>query len=126
MHEYPNNRPSGRIGLYGMEFYAHHGVGQAERLMGRSFIVDLSLDMEVEGAALYDDLEKTADYEKMYQIVKAEMAVNAALMETVARRIAWRIKNLYPKAKNIELTIKKISPFIGGKCRHAEVKYFVD
>lgn len=125
MQENPRNKPSGRIGLYGMEFYAHHGVGQAERLMGRIFSVDLSLDLDVEEAALTDDLALTADYEKMYQIVKAEMAVGSALMETVARRVAWRLKNLYPKAKNIELTIRKMSPFIGGKCSHAEVKYFV-
>lgn len=45
----------------GLEFYAHHGVPDAEQAVGHRYAVDLELDVR-EKATLTDRIEDTVDY----------------------------------------------------------------
>lgn len=114
---------SGSIAIKEMEFYAFHGVDPTEQKIGRNFQVDISFELDFEKAAIEDKLEETADYGVLYEIAKNDMAVTERLLETVVRRIAWRVKNKYPKAKNLKVLIRKMAPIVGGKTGHAEVGY---
>ena len=62
------------IELTGMEFHAFHGCLESERKEGNTFVVDFRGKMDAKKAAKTDDLSKTADYSKIYEIVAAEMA----------------------------------------------------
>ena len=117
------NKGKGHIEINNMEFYAFHGVDPIEQKIGRTFKVTVDFDYDFETAAIEDKLEETADYGDVYQIVKTEMQVTERLLETVCRRIAWRIKNAYLKAENISVSIKKMAPIVGGKVEFAQVSY---
>ena len=47
------------IFLSNVKFYARHGVGAQERLVGNTFIVDLRLKLDFSKAAETDDLNYT-------------------------------------------------------------------
>ena len=81
-----------KIELREMRFYAHHGVGEQETVVGNWFTVDLTLEAPLEGAVESDDLSATINYAEAYEVVKAEMAVPSKLIEHVAGRIMRALK----------------------------------
>ena len=112
---------NGRISLEGLELHAFHGVYPHERESGNWFEVDISVETNILEGAIKDDLEKTVNYETLYQIVKEEMEVPSKLLETVAEKIVARVINDLRQVEMVELKIAKINPPIGGKCRKASL-----
>ncbi|MBI1185357.1 dihydroneopterin aldolase [bacterium] len=124
MYQNPfDSKVMGSIALEGMEFFAFHGVSETEQKIGRTFVVDVHFEMDFEKAAIDENLEETADYARLYQIVKSEMKITQKLLESVARRMAWRIKNEFPTCHNLQVAISKMAPIVGGKCTLAKVSY---
>ena len=101
-----------KVKLEGMQFFAHHGYYKEEQKMGCQFILDAQV--EVKSFDEFDDrIDDTVDYQKVYEICTEEMATTQQLIETVAFRIASRMKAL----KNVtggEISIKKCQPKLGG------------
>ena len=120
-----NAKTSGSISLNTMEFYAFHGVSDVEQKIGRTYLVDISLNYDFESAAIEDDLAKTVDYAQLFKVVSREMKITERLMETLSRRIAWKVKNIYPKANNLHVQITKKAPIVGGKTEAAKVEYVI-
>lgn len=112
---------SGRIALEGLEFRAFHGVYPHERESGNWFEVDIAVETDFSAAAQKDDLTGTVNYETLYGIVKAEMEKPSKLLETVAEKIIQDVLQQLKVVSNVELSISKINPPIGGKCRRATV-----
>ncbi len=46
-----------RIILDGMQFYGFHGVNTEDRALGQSYIVDLTVEMDLTGPGASDRLE---------------------------------------------------------------------
>ena len=46
----------GQIQLNGMEFYAYHGCYQEEQVIGNHFLVDITMDTDMEKVSNSDDL----------------------------------------------------------------------
>ena len=112
---------SGRIALEGLEFHAFHGVYPHERESGNWFEVDIAVETDFSGAAKHDNLSGTVDYETLYRIVKAEMEKPSKLLETVAEKIIDDVLHQLKTVSSVELSISKINPPIGGKCKRATV-----
>jgi len=112
---------NGRISLEGLEFHAFHGVYPHERESGNWFEVDISIETNILEGAIRDELDKTVNYETLYQIVKEEMEVPSKLLETVAEKIVERVLNALPEVGLVELKLSKINPPIGGKCKRASL-----
>lgn len=112
---------TGRISLEGLELHAFHGVYPHERESGNWFEVDISVETNILEGAIEDNLEKTVNYETLYQIVKEEMEVPSKLLETVAEKIVARVINDLRQVEMVDLKIAKINPPIGGKCRKASL-----
>ena len=73
----------------GIEVFAHHGVFEAERRDGQTFLVDLALGVDTAAAAASDDLARTVDYGSLVTDVVAAVAADPVdLIETVAERVA--------------------------------------
>lgn len=51
-----------RIFLEDIRFYGHHGVTRAQQTVGAWFSVDVELSLDLEPAAVSDDIRATADY----------------------------------------------------------------
>ena len=112
---------TGKISLEGLEFHAFHGVYPHERESGNCFEVDISVVTNILEGAIDDDLEKTVNYEILYQFVKEEMEKPSKLLETVAEKIVERVLLDLPEVEQVELKIAKINPPIGGKCKKASL-----
>jgi dihydroneopterin aldolase len=114
------------IKLQGMSFYAHHGYYTHEQTRGNTYIVDVSVDYDVDAAALGDDLHKTVNYEVIYRICGDIMENPCKLIETVAFRIAHEIQHRFPDLKNITVTLHKLKPELGGPVDSAQIIYKLD
>jgi 7,8-dihydroneopterin aldolase/epimerase/oxygenase len=80
-----------RITVTGIEVFAHHGVLPHERELGQRFVVDLTLDLDLGGAAASDDVADTVHYGELAGDVAALVAADPVdLIETVADRVARR------------------------------------
>ncbi len=112
---------NGKISLEGLEFHAFHGVYPHERESGNWFEVDISVDTNILEGAVRDELDKTVNYELLYQFVKEEMQKPSKLLETVAEQIVERVLRDLPEVQQVELKIAKINPPIGGKCKKASL-----
>ncbi|MEI8201804.1 MAG: dihydroneopterin aldolase [Bacteroidota bacterium] len=103
------------ISIEGMEFFAYHGCFDEEQLIGTRFVVDASMEVNVEEACVSDNLHKTIDYQKVYALIKVEMEIKSHLLENVCWRIISSIKKQFPEIIQLHVKVSKMSPPIGGK-----------
>ena len=115
----------GLIKLRGMDFHAYHGVYPKEREIGNRFQVNLCVDFPFERLASEDDLEKTLDYDQLYQVVAGVMRQQANLIEHLAHKIAERIQLEYPQITGLTVEVRKYNPPINGSCEYAAVEVTV-
>ena len=102
------------IFLSNVKFYARHGVGAQEKLVGNTFIVDLRLKLDFSGAIDSDDLNFTVSYADVYKVVKAEMKIPSLLLENVSGRIIKRLFEDFPTVEAIDLKLSKQNPPMGA------------
>lgn len=98
------------ITLHKMKFFAYHGVGEQERVVGNHFDVTLKVYCPMEKAMTDDDLDGTVNYADLYATVEAEMAQPSLLLENVAYRITQAVKKNFPTVTGGEITISKLTP----------------
>ena len=110
-----------KIELRRMTFYAYHGVAPQETRVGNTFVVDLIVTAPLEKAVYSDDLEDTINYAGIYSLVRAEMEIPSKLLERVAGRIIFTLKDFYPQIEEIEITLSKLNPPFGGDIHSASV-----
>ncbi len=111
-----------KIYLEDLEFYAYHGFFDFEKKEGQSFFVSLILEMDLAPAGTSDDLELTANYGAVYDIV-ADITLNNQfdLIETLAERIAAAVLKEFPKVESVTVRVDK--PKAPGSVRfHAAVE----
>ncbi len=112
------------VRLVNAVFYAHHGVMQEEHRIGGRFEVDVAMDLDVDAAAMEDDLSKTVDYERVYAFIKEVMLANTFyLIEKIAYTIAHEVLDHYTIVVAVEVTVRKPNPPVGGPCDRADVTY---
>jgi dihydroneopterin aldolase len=96
-----------RIELRGLTARGHHGVLDAERRDGQSFIVDVALVVDTVPAAASDDLADTVDYAALSDgIVAIVTGKPVNLLETLASRIAERCLD-DPRVVETTVTVHK-------------------
>jgi len=118
-------KKSGKIILNKMEFYGSHGVPKAERTVKQQFLISVSFDFDFTEAAIDDDLTKTINYVKVYDLCKEELSKEYKLIESIAYRIAHSIKDKFSSTKNIEVKISKPQVQMKGKLENVEVVFFL-
>lgn len=102
------------ISIENMEFYAFHGHYHEEQIVGSKFLVNLTIEADLDKASVSDALKDTINYQAVYRVVKEEMEKKSKLLESIAKRI---IDSLYAHFENIQkVTVKvsKMNPPIGG------------
>ena len=109
------------ISLNGMEFYAHHGCFEEERVIGTRFEVDVDLEADTTIAQHSDNVSDTVNYQSVYNVVKREMAVASHLLEHVADRIAKSLLNEFGTVEEVSVKVSKLNPPLGGVLKSASV-----
>jgi dihydroneopterin aldolase len=96
-----------RLQLTGLEVFAHHGVAAEERQIGQKFLVDLSIEIDLEPAGNSDNLADTIDYSRLASSVHELVAGSSwNLIEKVAERAAALVLEL-PRVASVEVTVHK-------------------
>ena len=112
----------GKVSLEGMEFYARHGYYEEERVIGNKYSVDITLELDFTDASLKDKLEGTVNYERVYEIVRDVMSIDANLLEHLAGKIIKAIRESFKEIKKVEVKVSKYNPPIKGLCHRATVE----
>ncbi len=100
-------RPSDTIVLRGLRGHGHHGVYAEERTAGQSFLVDVTLWLDLSGAARSDDVADTVHYGELAKDVVAVVEGEPVqLIETLAERIAGACL-AYDRVDRARVTVHK-------------------
>jgi dihydroneopterin aldolase len=98
-----------------MGFYGYHGVLEEERKLGQKFFVDAVLYLPLKEAGRKDDLNFTANYAAVYEVIRRIVTKERfALLEGLAERICQEIFASCPSVQKILLRIKKPEAPIDG------------
>jgi dihydroneopterin aldolase len=111
----------GQLVLNGMEFYAHHGHFEEEKIIGGRFVVDMVIETDIARASETDDLGDTVDYSKVYEAVKSEMTHPTHVLEHLAKRIIDAVYAVSEKISKVTVTVSKLNPAIGGNMNRFSV-----
>lgn len=110
------------IRLVNMIFYGYHGVAAAEKETGRRYEVDCEMETDITKAARTDNLEDTANYYKVYQIVEEFLERHRYnLLETLAERLKDEIKK-QTGVQHLTLRVRKRIPPVPGNIDYIEVE----
>lgn len=112
---------NGIVALEGMEFFAYHGFYKEEQRIGNKYSVDLKLRTDFSKAAEEDDLSGTINYESVYNLVKHEMLHPKKLLESIGQKIIMAVMDEFPRVQEVEVSVSKFNPPIGGVCAKAKV-----
>ena len=104
----------GTLELEGMEFRAHHGCLERERVAGNDFVVDFRGEVNMSAAAQSDRLEDAVNYALIYEVVAEEMAKPSDLLEHVAGRIVKAIAEKFPEFVSFSVRVSKKRPPVAG------------
>ncbi len=104
-----------------MRFYAYHGVGEQERKVGNTFLVDLIVEGDFSNACQSDQLSDAINYAELYELVSKVMQVPCNLLEHLAENICNAIKQDFPQLQHVEITLTKQNPPIVGQMESASV-----
>lgn len=107
------------IEIRNAQFYAFHGVMQQEQIVGGHYTIDLSL--KIAHLPENDEIEETVSYADIYEILKREMAIPSKLLESVCKRIIESILAEQELVEEVEITLTKVTPPMGGDSLSASV-----
>ena len=88
---------------------------------GNDFVVDLILTAPLEQAVKSDELDDTINYAAVYAVVKEQMDIPSKLIEHVAGRILYALKERFPQLAAVELKLSKLNPPFGGDVHSASI-----
>jgi dihydroneopterin aldolase len=112
----------GIIRIEDMEFYAFHGHFKEEQIVGNKFLVDLTIETDMQKAAESDILADAVNYQRAYEIIKSQMGMKSHLLEHIAGRI---LDSLYSEMQGISkatVRVSKMNPVMGGKIGRVSVE----
>lgn len=106
------------IELNALQFHAHHGLYEKEKINGNDFEVNVKLHVSTEGPITH--LEETIDYSIIYSLIATRMQQPTELLETLVQDMVQLILNVDLRIKMVCVSITKLHPpikkFIGNVC----------
>lgn len=107
--------------LENITLFANHGVFPQEKKVGNVFVVSLKIKVDFSKSCVSDNLEDTVSYASVYEDVKKEMDIPSKLLEHVAYRIIYSLKEKYSEIEEVEIKLSKRNPPVGGQIDYASV-----
>jgi len=103
-----------KVSLKDIRFFSYHGFYPEEQIIGNEFFIDIDTEFEVFTQG-NDDISKTVNYERLFEIANTEMKRTQKLLETVAYHILEQIKNEFLIVSSARVAIRKMNPPLKGK-----------
>jgi dihydroneopterin aldolase len=112
------------IRILGVEVYAHHGVGDAERELGGRYSFDLEIDTDIADAAASDNLSDTVNYVSAYEIAH-DVIVNTKrkLLESIVSQVVQTLLQEIPQAARVTMRLRKLRAPINGVLDAVEIEH---
>lgn len=111
----------GKIILEDMEFYAYHGCFKEERVVGNKFIVNLTIETNMDKPSKTDDIKDALNYQTAYKLVKEQIQIKSHLLENIAKRILDSLLSNFKNIEKVSVKVSKMNPPIGGKLKCVSV-----
>ena len=109
------------ITLQDIELRAYHGCYDLEQKVGNRFLVDLNSTTELGCVADEDAVEKAVNYLTVYESVSRVMKIKCRTIECVAQNIIHAVKEQFPQIVEVECSVAKLAPPLGGKIGRVSV-----
>ena len=103
------------IRLDGIYLRAFHGCYDLEQQVGNRFRVDVVIRTPLGDLPKTDDVTQAVNYRTVYEIVERTMQRTQRTVEAAAANIIEAIRAEFPQIVEIECTVAKIAPPLGGK-----------
>ncbi len=103
------------IRLDGIYVRAYHGCYDLEQMVGNRFRVDMIIRTPLGDLPQSDDVTKAVNYLTVYEIVERTMQHTQRTIEAAASNIIVAVKEAFPQIVEVECTVAKIAPPLGGK-----------
>lgn len=91
-------------------------------MIGGEYLVNAIVEIDTSRAEQNDLLKSTVDYVSIYNVLKKEMSIPSKLLEVVLERIIEGIKKIDDNIDSVDVSIKKLSPPIGGNVDSVELR----
>ena len=103
------------IRLDGIYLRAFHGCYDLEQQVGNRFRVDMVIRTHLGDLPQSDDVTKAVNYLTVYEIIERTMKRTQRTIEAAASNIIEAVKAEFPQIIEVECTVAKIAPPLGGK-----------
>ncbi len=114
--------PMDKIIAKGLCYSGCHGVLPEEKTTPQPFVIDLELWLDLQPAALHDDIDRTVSYDQIYTEVGKIVEKNSFnLIETLAETIARQILANYP-VEAVDIKVYKPKAPVEGDFKYFAVK----
>jgi len=113
---------SDHVFLRGMEFEGRHGATDEERSEPQMIEVDIDLELDLRAAGTSDDLGKTVDYARVFEICRAQVEQQSYhVLEAIGEHIAADVLGAFPQVELVNVTVRKPGVPIDGVLDHAGI-----
>ena len=109
------------IRLDGIFLRAYHGCYDLEQQVGNRFRVDLAIRTPLGDLPETDDVTQAVNYLTVFEIVERTMQRTQRTIEAAASNIIEAVKDAFPQIVEVECTVAKIAPPLGGKIDRVSV-----
>ena len=103
------------IRLDGIYVRAFHGCYDLEQQVGNRFRVDIVIRTPLGDLPATDDVTQAVNYLTVFEIVERTMQRTQRTIEAAASNVIAAIKEAFPQIVEVECTVAKIAPPLGGK-----------
>ena len=103
------------IRLDGIYVRAFHGCYDLEQQVGNRFRVDIVIRTPLGDLPATDDVTQAVNYLTVFEIVERTMQRTQRTIEAAASSVIAAIKEAFPQIVEVECTVAKIAPPLGGK-----------
>ena len=103
------------IRLDGIYVRAFHGCYDLEQQVGNRFRVDIVIRTPLGDLPATDDVTQAVNYLTIFEIVERTMQRTQRTIEAAASNVIAAIKEAFPQIVEVECTVAKIAPPLGGK-----------
>ena len=94
---------------------AFHGCYDLEQQVGNRFRVDMAIRTTLGDLPTSDDVTKAVNYLTVFEIVERTMQRTQRTIEAAAANIIEAVKEAFPQIVEVECTVAKLAPPLGGK-----------
>ena len=104
------------VSIHGIQLHAYIGLYPEEKVTGNNFEVDVDVTVPSSGDKL-----PFVDYAIVHKIVTDTFLTPGDLIETYVELVHKIVKERFPIAAKVKVTVRKLQPPLGGDVRYAQV-----